>query len=82
MRILVFLYVYPVVVNGIIQKIFSFQDGVGKCGRVIEPHWRNKGKGFKYYLPKLECFFFQVMDKAKAEQKRQCHEIFDFRLFS
>ncbi len=71
------------------KDLFFFQDGVGKRGRFIKPHWRNKGKGFKYCLPKLERFFFKVMDKANTEyevidpeQKGQCHEIFDFRLFS
>jgi hypothetical protein len=42
MRVLVFC----IGVSGIIQIFFFFQDGVGKRGRFIEPHWRNKGKGF------------------------------------
>jgi hypothetical protein len=48
-------------VSTVLYKKILFQDGVGKRGRFIEPHWRNKGNGFKYYLLKLELFFFKVM---------------------
>ncbi len=65
MRILVFLFSR----QHCYTKNYLFQDGVGKRGRFIEPHWRNKGKGFKYYLPNLERFFFKVIDKASTEHE-------------